>query len=193
MITRELLIRCLGLAVLALPASACRDESTASVDGERLITPELPSEAPLAAGAAGDSPGKPMPPLGIRYQVLGEPQVGQPLQIRITSQAQIALSNLGVEFRGDERLYVAPSTASIRVARMQVDEPIVRTVTVTPMAEGLLRLSVLLQGEVDGRVQARSVTIPIQVGAIAEAPPVPGTLGVDADGEPIISLPAQER
>jgi hypothetical protein len=186
-------IRCAGCVCALLLISACREPSAPSPAGEQIGSPEWPAETPRVRETGADAPGKPTPPIGIRYEVLGEPRVGQPLEIRITSRSQIALSGLGMRVQGDERLSVSPASSHFRVAQMAVDEPLIRTVTVTPLAEGLLHLDVLLQGEIDGRMQANQVRIPIRVGSGQRTPEVPGTLKSDEAGEAIISMPAQEN
>ncbi len=179
-----------GLAVALTAMCGCRELNVASEPG---TTPELPSEAPLVADAPGDSPGKPSPPIGIRYELLGDPAVGQPLEIRITARSNVSVLSLTTRISGDEGLYVAPASSNFAVPQMLVDEPAIRTLTVTPLREGLLQLAVRVQGEIDGRIQANNVTIPIQVGVVQESREPMGTRTTDETGEAIISLPAQEN
>lgn len=156
-------------------------------------TPELPSEAPRQAPAVTDSPGKPLPPIDFEYELLGEPIVGQPLEIRVTSRMQTALDALNVALSGDERMQVPAEMARFRMARAAANVPMTRTIRVTPLASGTLYLNVLLQAQVDGRLQSRAVTIPIRVGTESQPGEAAGTLSTDADGQPIISLPASEN
>ena len=178
-----------GLAVVLSAVYGCDELDVASDPG---TTPELPSEAPRVADAPGDSPGKPSPPIGIRYELLGDPAVGQPLEIRITARSNVSVLSLTTRVSGDDGLYVAPASSNFAVPRMLVDEPAIRTLTVTPLREGLLQLAVRVQGEIDGRIQANNVTIPIQVGVVQESREPMGTLTTDETGEAIISLPAQQ-
>ena len=156
-------------------------------------TPELASEAPQRASTITDSPGKPLPPIDFKYELLGEPTVGQPLEIRVTSSVQAELGALNVALSGSERMQVPAAIARFRMARTAQSVPMTRTISVTPLASGTLYLNVLLQADIDGRQQSRAVTIPIRVGAQSQPSETAGTLSTDAEGEPIISLPADEN
>jgi len=156
-------------------------------------TPELPSEAPQPAQPVADSPGKPLPPIDFHYELLSEPAIGQPLEIRVTSSAQAALDALNVALSGDERMQVPAAMAQFRMARTAANTPMTRTIRVTPLVSGTLYLDVLLQANVEGRLQSRAVTIPIRVGAQSQPSRAEGTLSTDARGQPIISLPASEN
>lgn len=153
----------------------------------------LEAETSRQASTASDSPGKPLPPIDFKYELLGEPVVGQPLEIRVTSSVQAELDALNVALTGSERMQVPAAIARFRMARTAPSVPMTRTITVTPLASGTQYLNVLLQADIDGRRQSRAVTIPIRVGP--ESPPnaTAGTLTTDADGEPIISLPGAQN
>ncbi len=179
-----------GLAVVLSAVYGCGELDDASDPG---TTPELPSEAPLVTTVPGDSPGKPSPPIGIRYELLGDPAVGHPLEIRITARSNVSVLSLTTRVSGGEGLYVAPASSNFAVPQMLVDEPAIRLLTVTPLREGLLQLAVRVQGEINGRIQANNVTIPIQVGVVQEPRQPMGTLTIDETGEAIISLPAEEN
>ncbi len=97
-----------------------------------------------------------------------------------------------LQVRGDEGLWVLPSTANFTSAQVAVGEPIIRLATVTPLAEGSHRLSVSVQGVIDGLLQANNVTIRIEVGGAKQPLESAGTLSIDEEGEAIISLPLQE-
>jgi hypothetical protein len=135
---------------------------------------------------------KPLPPIAISYEMLGEPRVGQPLEIRVTMRSQVVLTEVSVDVRGDERLVLVPETRNRNVARVPSGEAMIRTVTVTPLLDGALHVSVLVRAEINGRAQARSVLIPIQVGPSISVPEAEGVVELDESGELIISLPAQE-
>lgn len=89
--------------------------------------------------------------------------------------------------RGDEGLWVLPSTANFTQAQVTVGEQITRTATVTPLAEGSHRLSVSVQGEIDGLLQANNVTIRIEVGGATMSPEPTGTLRAVGEVEAINS------
>ncbi len=156
-------------------------------------TPEPPGEAPRQTSTGMDSPGKPLPPIDFKYELLGEPVIGQPLEIRVTSNIAAELDALNVALSGDERMQVPAAIARFRMARTVPSAPLTRTISVTPLVSGTLYLDVLLQADIDGRRQSRAVTIPIRVGAETQPSATAGTLTIDADGEPIRSLPGAEN
>jgi hypothetical protein len=166
------------------------DDSTAQTSSTGV--PERPVESPLAPRGPSESPGKPLPPIEFGYRILGTPALGQPLEIEISSRVQSALAGLNVALSGGERLQVPVEMARMRLANAAGGERVTETIRVTPLTEGTLYLNVLLQAEIDGRLQSRAVTIPIRVGGPAVVAPA-GTLSTDANGEPIISLPASEN
>ncbi len=192
MFGQPLLVRCAGLIALALIVTACQKADTPTATNELAATPKRRAEIPEVASRPSERSRSVSSPIGLRYEILGEPRVAEPLQIRITSQSQVVVREMVLQVRGDEGLSVSPSTANFRLAQVAVGEPITRTVTVTPLAEGSHRLSVSAQGEINGLLQANNVTIRIQVGGAEKLPEQAGTLKTDAEGETIISLPLQE-
>ena len=183
----------------AICVAACQqtgsrsDAAGASPDAAAPPTPEPPGEASRQASTVVDSPGKPLPPIDFAYELLGEPVIGQPLEIRVTSSIAADLDALNVALSGDERMQVPAAIARFRMARTGPSAPVSRTISVTPLASGTLYLDVLLQADIDGRRQSRAVTIPIRVGSDPQPEPPAGTLTSDADGEPIISLPGAQN
>lgn len=186
-----LFIRQIGACLLGLVICGCQDGRTLPSGTESAAPPELPSEAPGAAPSSVQAEAKPIPPLSISVEILGEPQVGRALELRVITRSPVVLNEVSVEVQGDERILVTPATASWRVARVARDEAMVRLVTVTPLVDGALHVSILVQAEINGRVQARHRLFPIQVGPVS-APATADRLDVDASGELIIALPAQE-
>ena len=181
--------RSLGFFLL-FALTACRGPGEASPTA---ASPELPAEVPVAAERIVESPGKPTPPIGIRYELLGRPQVGQPLSIRITTRSSAVANAVATQVQGDEGLHVSEASANFAVATMSVDEPVVNTLSVTPLREGIHYLSVVVQGEIDGVVQADTVRIPIRIGDAQPVRKPVGTPATDETGEAIISLPADQN
>ncbi len=199
MMTVNRIVSSLAWIVAAICATACQrtgsmsDSSDSSPDPASFVTQERSSEAQRPAPAITDSPGKPLAPIDFEYELLGEPTVGQPLEIRITSNIQAELDVLNVALSGNERVQVPAAIARFRMARPASSEPMTRTISVTPLASGTMYLDVLLQADIRGRQQSRAVTIPIRVGAQSQPSAPNGTLSTDAQGQPIISLPADEN
>jgi hypothetical protein len=193
--------------VLALSLSACRQAPSVSDDGERAAVAAEPKPAVVADTAAetattsatpgpalegGDSPGKPQPPIDLSYELLGEPQIGQPLQIRLRSRSALDLAALNLALSGSERLLLAPGSTLVELRSGLRGQPAERIISVTPMAAGTSYLNVVVHAEVGGEIQARSVTIPIRVGGGAVVNEPAGVLSADEAGEAIITLPARD-
>ena len=178
------------LAVFAL--SACQMSETPQQSDGLATTPEPPAEIPELASRPSEPSRSVSSPIGLRYEILGEPRVGESLQIRITSQSQVVIREMALQAHGDEGLSVSPSTADPILGEVAVGEPITRMVTVTPLAEGSHRLSVSVQGEINGVLQDNNVTIRIELGGAKKALQPAGALRTDDKGEPIISLPLEE-
>lgn len=177
--------------VVFIGLSGCGD---AGPPARQAATPELPSETPRVTERVVESPGKTSAPIDVDYEILGKPAVGQPLEIRITTRSNVAVNALTTQVRGDEGLFVSAANASFGLAQMRFDEPVARTLTITPLREGSHRLSVLVQGEIGGVVQSNHVSIPIQVGETQPEPKTTmGTITTDEAGEAIISLPAEQN
>ena len=178
----------------ACQQTSSRSDVTESSSNSTIdAAPESPMGASQPASNVIDSPGKPLPPIDFKYELLGEPVVGQPLEIRVTSNVQADLDALNVALSGSERMQVPAAIARFRMARTASSTPMTRTITVTPLATGTTYLNVVLQADIGGRTQSRAVTIPIRVGAGSAQSDPSGTLSTDADGQPIISLPADEN
>jgi len=171
-----------GIAVQEMPAPMSAE-----------LPPEMPNEAPRVSERQTDSPGKPQSPIGIRYEIMGRPQVGQALEISLTVQAATPVSGLRVQLESGPGLFVPPEDASFGAALLGAGEPVVRAISVTPVAEGALELHVLAQGEINGRVQANNVTVPIQVGTVEVGTRPAVTTTTDDSGVAIISLPAGRK
>ena len=172
-----------GLVAVHLIAG-CSGTETA---GERWT----PAQTPFFAKGPTVSPGAPSGPIGLRYESLGTPELGQPLQIRIAVFSQFPVTALAAQVYANEGLIVTPQNFS--VSGLESQQSAERTLTVTPYLEGPLRFSLLVQGEIDGQLQAGQLTVPVQVGEGRPEPTPMGTLSTDESGEAIISLPAREN
>jgi len=66
-------------------------------------------------------------------------------------------------------------------------------VTVVPQKEGRLYLNVSAEVETDEGTLLKSMAIPIQVGSAPRELQTNGDVGEDAEGEAIVSMPAEEE
>lgn len=171
---------------LALVASAVL--GSASAQQPTVADPAPAARTPRAKPAPRAFTHKPTAPIGVSYELSGEPALGQPLTIRIVARPGPGVGAVTLDVRSAEDLAIgsvvdtAPSTPSERVW----------TVTITPLGVAAAHLNIFVTGLLNGEPQTRSLTIPIRV---AGAKPVPGNAAVKADesGEAIVALPAEER
>jgi len=188
---RPAVIAAIGaLALTAVVASAWHGASpgSAMIGMPSTVIADRSKET---AAAPFTSPGKPLPPIDIEYSIVGAPSIGQPVEIRLRTGAPAALTALNIALSGSERLQVPADVAHLQLAFAAASERRVETIHVTPLTSGRHYLSVLAQAEIDGRLQARSVTIPIDVGGAPVESPQPAPTVRDAAGQRIVILPAQ--
>ena len=88
--------------------------------------------------------------------------VGQPFKVRLRVPSAFALASLRMHVYAHDGLVIAPSSWS--ATDLNAHEAVEWILTVTPYTAGALRFSVLVLGEVDGRIQAAQLTVPVYVG-----------------------------
>ena len=133
----------------------------------------------------------PSGPIRLSYQMLGEPAIGQPVEVLIAVISSRHTAGLAGEVYGHDGLIVTP--AGFSVGSLDAGRSAERILTVTPYLSGPLRFSVLVQAEVEGQTQAAQLSVAVDVvGSTAERTP-PGTIDVDGSGAPIITLLARNR
>jgi hypothetical protein len=176
--SRELCVAalaCIGAASVA---------SSAAVAAPREERPATAHESLTLEGRV--SVGKPMAPIAVQYEVLAEPQVAQPVQVRITAHPGRGIAELELALSADAPLFVS----SVSLSSASPEESVWIAV-VTPLEETPGHLNVTVTGLLDGEQQARSLQIPIRVGPNPEGDRAPA-VKTDENGARIISLPAQE-
>ena len=189
---RHLLWPIVLLAVLAF-AAGCKN---ANEGGEGAAVEDGGEATKPAAAEPQTSPGKPTAPISIDYDIIGVPLVGHPVNIDIAvsstrGEAPVKLSwhvlDTGSLSFPDSQL----REVSLRVNSRQAET---RQVTVVPQREGRLYLNVTAEIETADGAMLKSMAIPIQVGSAPGEPEQEpnGEVKEDADGETIVSLPADE-
>ncbi len=209
----------LATALAALLLAGCGGEETASpgssadqsavqstdqavTDTSSNTAEDVPKKTTAAEIAArhGDSPGKPVAPIDIGYEILGEPRPGEPVEIALKLASAVE-GPVTVTLQPREGLQMgATQPAEIRresIGRLaeRADEPAAESaaerVVVVPPAEGRFYLSVLVSVATPEGEQIRAVSIPVQVG---DQPPAMRDNGelTTTEGETVRSLPAKE-
>ena len=133
---------------------------------------------------------KPVAPIAIEYEFAGPLSVGLPVEVTIRIDADAPMSDVELEFRGDDGLQLNLLATTQRIA--VIDEPSTTTITVVPLAQELLYLTVSVEAELNGARQARTVLIPFRLAA-ERRKGTSAVLKVEQSGELIHSLPASAR
>lgn len=178
----------LSVAILAVTVAlaACGDGNGDADDAQAASSP------PTAAAP----PAVPSTPITFRYEVLGNPIVGQPVGISL----EIASSDNGrpvvLHYRVNDRSSMTfPESQADRIEFTTggAEGPRVEQVTVVPQREGRLFLNVSAEIETETGSAFRTMAIPIQVDSAPEAPETDEEVEAGAGDEAVVSMPAEER
>jgi hypothetical protein len=202
--TRNLII--LPVLLQALALSACEADDGAGGAGPAAEAP--PAEQPDAGHAAKaspaedaadarSSPGKPTAPITIDYEVIGTPVVGQPVSINLDVKSSVADTPVTLSYRINDASSLAFPEAQPRRLPLGTlgggAQHASQQVTVVPQREGRAYLNVSAEVETADGTLLKSIAIPIQVGTTPGGRQANGEVVRDAEGEPVISLPADDR
>jgi hypothetical protein len=196
MTSREAMTRILqsiGMVLATLAFAACQD---ANQGVERASDTAAAPEAAAQAADAEASAGKPTAPIAIDYTVVGTPVVGQPVSINLEVSSMLAGRAVTLNYRiNDARNLVFPQAQAQRVALgvLGDSDRAAQQVIVVPQREGRLYLNVSAEVETEQGTLLKSMAIPIQVGSAPRELQTNGEVSQDADGEAIVSMPADEE
>ena len=178
----------LGVVVFAAPAflllGACEP---ASVDEKE------PLAASTQTGASSPTAPRRSPaeaPVEVRYRLLATPQVGQPVEIEVSVMPLVDAASVEFQLRPDDGVRIAPNMQKFTFAAAIARESRSQIVSVIPQREGRFYINVDASIVVNGEVITRVVMIPIQVGTGGPELERMGETTTDAEGNLIISLPA---
>lgn len=184
------LLSATGLLLLAL-VTACKETADPAAATEAADPPAKPS---ATQGEPAASPGKPSAPVAIDYDVIGVPIVGHPVNvdIAVSSTQGEAPVKLSWHVLDTGSLSFPESQArevSLRVNQRRAET---RQVTIVPQREGRLYLNVTAEVDTPDGAMLKTMAIPIQVGGAPGEPEAAGEVKEDAEGEAVMSLPADE-
>jgi len=168
--------------------TACQKDKQAAM--QQPLTADAAADKPLP-NPGGTSPGKPQAPISMRYEIVGNPVVGQPVQINV----MVSSPEGPVEV-----LYSITDRSALvfqdgQVERIEIVDPSSdagRQLSVIPQREGRLYVNVSAQVQTPSGPMIRSMSIPIKVGAAPAKPTPNGEVVEGPDGEAVISMPAKE-
>ncbi len=134
-------------------------------------------------------------PIEMQYEIQGSPTIGEPLTIDVYLTPTVAATEMRARFDAGEGLELVRPSDSILMSPPKAGTVQVHTVTVVPWQEGRFYVGVVASIKVGGVEQSRAFSIPVQVAAsvgrvLGESN---GRLMQDEEGNPIVSLPAEDR
>ena len=154
------------LLTIAFLLTAC---GQAGDSGEQVVSTQPVDTSEKYGEERHQSPGKPSPPLRIRYEVEGAPVVGQPVAVNVFVTSSEEVGEVQVRYRvTDPSSMNFPDSQATRL-EMRVgpgdDTKGLRQITVIPQREGRLFLNVSAEVQTPQGSMLRTQAIPIQVGA----------------------------
>lgn len=130
----------------------------------------------------------------ISYRWVQKPGVGSPGKLELTVFSRSPNAKLDIELNADAGLQLAGGSKQANYQWQKNGEgPMLQTLDVTPIQEGLHYLSIIIHSTIEGETRARAFAIPVQVGAVSEKTMQHPYLVEQQDGSKIIELPAEER
>lgn len=118
----------------------------------------------------GLAAGKPTGPIGVSYELAGEPLLGLPLAIEIRITADAPLTAARLSLRPSEGLRLDAPVAAVDLAQVDASREAVVAVVVTPIVAGVHYLTVVVEGRANGAPQARNLMIPVRLGPAKDLP-----------------------
>lgn len=190
----------LAAIVLSLSLGACNEGSddSGSVESTPVVvnTNSKPKPAAAATEIRPTSPGKPSAPISMRYEILGNPIVGQPVAINVEVRSTSGNHAVTVQYSINDSSALVFQAG--QVERLQVTANAEKTgsmqqLAVIPQREGRLYVNVSAEIQTADGAMIKSMAIPIQVGSAPAKPEINGELVEGPDGETVISMPAKEN
>lgn len=181
------------IVTLTLTALAACQPGAGNGAARTAINEDAP---PAEAIAETSSQGKPTAPIDIEYNVIGSAFVGQPVSIEIDVSSTVRDRSIALEYRiNDPRDLSFGEAQPQRVSLSAIGEApsASRQVTVVPKREGRLYLNVSAEIQTAEGSLIKAISIPVQVGASREERGTNGELKEDGDGDPVVSMPAEEN
>ena len=147
---------------------------------------------PSPAASMTTSPGKPTAPISMRYEILGNPVVGQPVAVNVLVSSARGPVRVSYSINDQSAVMFQQN----QVERLEIADPSLGTpqqLTVIPQREGRVYVNVSAAVDTENGELIKSMAIPIRVGKAVESPTINGELVETADGETVISMPAVEN
>lgn len=183
------------------------DHSRAAGVADATASAAANARAPRARGGALDEAtarmaravgaAKPGAAVDIRYEILGKPTAGTPVEMQIVLLPSAGVDTLDTKIGGMEGITLA-GQLSMHVDAVEAGKPYRHTVSLLADRAGIFYVTVTAITQIHGRDLARTFAIPFAVNSVAgrqklqPAAAATSAASRDASGEAIESLPAQE-
>ena len=187
---------------LVLGLGACNEDSktATSVTAEKVestpVTATTSKPAVVASVASSASPGKPSAPISMKYEILGNPVVGQPVAINVEVRSTSGNHPVTVQYSINDSSALVFQAGQVERLQMTADAEKTASqqqLAVIPQREGRLYVNVSAEIQTPDGSMIKSMAIPIQVGNAPAKPEINGELVEGPDGETVISMPATEN
>lgn len=188
--SQNLLLR-LALASAALViAAGCVDRNSTAPDAVVSTADSAPSNA-----TQGALRGKTTAPIDMDYEIRGTPTIGEPLTIDVYLAPTVAVGEMRVMINAGEAIELMRPDGRILMSFPKAGTSQVHSITLVPRQEGRFYVGVVASVVIGGVEQARAFSIPVQVGDSTERvlEESNGRLTQDEEGNPVVSLPADDR
>lgn len=181
---------------LVLGLGACNEDSKPSAGVDSTPAAVTSKPAAIASESRPASPGKPSAPISMKYEILGNPVVGQPVAINVEVRSTSGNHPVTVRYS------INDSSALVfqqgQVERLQTTAKAEKTASqqqlaVIPQREGRLYVNVSAEIQTADGMMIKSMAIPIHVGNAPAKPEINGELVEGPEGETVISMPAKEN
>ena len=133
--------------------------------------------------------GKPVAPISIEHRLVGELGLGRSITVEVRIVPEQPLEDTVVTLTPDAALVLDTEALRTEHGDVAAGEAIELTLRATPLALERMRLSVMVEGDVQGAHQVRTLSIPFRLGPPrSRSEPV---LKTDAHGNVLRAMPAQ--
>lgn len=193
-------VRLTLIVAAAFSLVACSGVDDDQSQAEVAAVPQTVTDNPKLQGTAVTASGTHSSPIKFRYEIQGTPVVGQPVSINlfVSSPATDAPINLffrvndasSMMFPASQAKQMTFNAESASTGSKEHAAP--QQITVIPQREGRLYLVVSAEVAAAGGSMISTTSIPIQVGSAPPELESSGELIETADGETVVSMPAQE-
>jgi len=180
-------------AFVVTVVGGCRGDQD-SAETNSMETPASTKSAPATDAVV--SAGKITAPITLSYKVVGNPVVGQPVAVNLQIASTEDAQRITLRYRaGDASSMLFPEAQAnvVELSPGMSEAQRMQQVTVVPQREGRLFLNVSAEVPTATGSMFKSLAIPIQVGGAQAEPVRNGELKETADGEQVISMPAEEE